>query len=354
MRITVHGAGEQRAGKLAEHEAWTRPALDLELDPGETVLEALTRQGVRLPSACQAGVCQTCMVRVLEGDPGRAGVAGLDQALRADGYFLACQARPAASLTVALAGGDIYAPARLLGVADAGAGVLRVRVRPERPLKFRPGQHVALRVRGGLLHEPEPGLLPGEGDLVRAYSIASLAGEIERGGLEFHVRAYPGGAMSGWLTAAAPGAEVSLGRPAGTCCYQPGEPDGALLLAGTGTGLAPLGAIAREALARGHAGPVVLIRGGADAGSLYPDDLLPAAGVWLLTCVLARGEDLTAAAVAQYAGLARPEAARAFLCGGPGVVSRTRRALFLAGLSLRRIPCDEFSPAVTAPSFPAP
>jgi len=35
-----------------------------------------------------------------------------------------------------------------LDVPDAGAGVLRVRVRPERPLKFRPGQHVALRVRG--------------------------------------------------------------------------------------------------------------------------------------------------------------------------------------------------------------
>ncbi len=312
------------------------------------MLRALTRQGVRLPSACQAGVCQTCMVRVLEGDPGRR-LAGLDEALRADGYVLACQARPAASLTVALAGGDIYTPARLLGVNDAGAGVLRVRVRPERPLRFRPGQHVALRVTGGLLREPEPGLLPGEGDLVRAYSFASRADEAERDGLEFHVRAYPGGAMSGWLTGAAPGAGVSLGRPSGTCCYQPGEPDGALLLAGTGTGFAPLGAMAREAVARGHAGPVVLIRGGADTDVAVPRRPAAGAGVRLLTCVLARGEDLTAATVAQYAELARPQAARAFLCGGPGVVNRTRRALFLAGLSLRRIHCDEFSPAVTAP-----
>lgn len=354
MRITVYGAGDHRAGEqraddLAGEESRSGPALDLDLDPGETVLRALTRQGVRLPSACQAGVCQTCMVRALEGDPGPAGVAGLEEALRADGYFLACQARPAASLTVALAGGDIYTPARLLGVGDAGAGVLRVRVRPEVPLTFRPGQHVALRIRGGLLTEPEPGLLPGEGDLVRAYSIACLANEAERDGMEFHVRVYPGGAMSGWLTAAGPGAEVSLGRPSGTCCYQPGEPEGALLLAGTGTGLAPLAAIAREALARGHAGPVVLIRGGADAASLYPGDLLPASGVRLLTCLRDRGEDLTATAVAQYAGLARPESARAFLCGGPGVVARTRRALFLAGLSLRRIHCDEFSPAVTTP-----
>jgi CDP-4-dehydro-6-deoxyglucose reductase, E3 len=208
------------------------------------------------------------------------------------------------------------------------------------------------------------------------------------------VRVYQGGAMGTWLAGARPGAELSLGRPSGTCCYQPGEPGAPLLLAGTGTGVAPLAAVARDALAHGHHGPIVLLRGAAYASGLFPD--LPPEPVRLRTCVLASGGDVVAAVVAEYAalinraGLAGPpvvadpaalashagpagvtevtqvtgvagvaglsdraraggargtDATQVYLCGGPGVVARMRRALFLAGQSLGRIHCDEFSPA---------
>ncbi|HEY6480108.1 MAG TPA: 2Fe-2S iron-sulfur cluster binding domain-containing protein [Streptosporangiaceae bacterium] len=357
MRITVLGAGRGPA------------QVSLECRPGETVLSALGRQGVRVPSACQAGICRACLVRALLGDPGPDGSAGLEGALQADGYFLACQARPAGDLTMTLAGGDIYTPARLLSVRREGPA-LRVRVRPERPLNFRAGQHVALRIpadRGGTLPartdrdgDGRAGAGPagdgpaGDGrgrdaELVRVYSFANGPDEADRDGAEFYVRVYPGGAMSTWLASARPGAELSLGRPSGTCCYQPGEPGAPLLLAGTGTGVAALAAAARDALAHGHYGPVVLLRGAADPSGLYPDEHLPPAPVRLRTCVLSRGEDIVAAAVAEYTALAgrgAAGAARVYLCGGPGVVARTRRALFLAGQSLRRIHCDAFSPAV--------
>jgi ferredoxin-NADP reductase len=401
--------------------------VSLDCRPGETVLSALSRQGVRVPSACQAGICRACLVRGLHGDPGPDGPAGLEDALRADGYFLACQARPASDLTVALAGGDTYAPARLLSVRREGPA-LRVRVRPERPLNFRAGQHVALRIPAGRdgthptrngpdgdgrhregpdqdgrhregpdqdgrhregpdqdgrhREGPDQDARPGDGpdgdsadgdgpgrraDLVRVYSFANGPDEADRDGAEFYVRVYPGGAMSTWLASARPGAELSLGRPSGTCCYQPGEPGAPLLLAGTGTGVAPLAAAARDALARGHHGPIVLLRGAADPSGLYPDEHLPPEPVRLRTCVLSRGEDIVAAAVAEYTALAGRGApggppgtsltpatcrtsvtseAQVYLCGGPGVVARTRRALFLAGQSLRRIHCDAFSPAV--------
>jgi ferredoxin-NADP reductase len=357
------------------------------------VLSALGRHGVRVPSACQAGVCRACLVRALHGDPGPDGSAGLEDALRADGYFLACQARPAGDLTMALAGGDIYTPARLLSVRREGAA-LRVRVRPGRPLNFRAGQHVALRIPADCDGTPPTGTERGRdgrdrngrhrndahgdgraGDgrrrsveLVRVYSFANGPDEADRDGAEFYVRVYPGGAMSTWLSSARPGAELSLGRPSGTCCYQPGEPGAPLLLAGTGTGVAPLAAAARDALARGHHGPIVLLRGAADPSGLYPDEHLPPEPVRMRTCVLSRGEDIVAAAVAEYTALANRSApggsprtsatpgtpiaratseAQVYLCGGPGVVARTRRALFLAGQSLRRIHCDAFSPAVT-------
>ncbi|HEY2285145.1 MAG TPA: 2Fe-2S iron-sulfur cluster binding domain-containing protein [Streptosporangiaceae bacterium] len=344
MRITVLSADRPAAGRPAGGPSGAGPSgagrASVECDRGETVLSALTRQGIGLPSACQAGVCRACLLRVLQGDPGPAGVAGLEDSLRSDGYVLACQARPAADLTVALAGGDIYTTARLLSVRRDGPA-RRVRVWPDQPLAFRPGQHVALRF-------PAAG---GEGtDLVRVYSFANRPAEADRDGLEFYVRAYPGGAMSEWLAGARPRDQLSLGRPSGTCCYQPGEPDAPLLLAGTGTGAAPLAAVAREALAAGHRGPIVLLRGAAEPGGVYPDEYLPPAPVRTRTCVLTRGGDIVAAAEAEYARLTTAAGARAahvYLCGGPGVVARMRRAIFLAGQPLPRIHCDTFSPAIT-------
>ena len=58
--------------------------------------------------------------------------------------------------------------------------------------------------------------------------------------------------MSGWLgTEARPGEAVRLQGPVGECFYVPGQPEQPLLLAGTGTGLAPLYGIVRDALAAG-------------------------------------------------------------------------------------------------------
>ncbi|HUZ25880.1 MAG TPA: 2Fe-2S iron-sulfur cluster binding domain-containing protein [Streptosporangiaceae bacterium] len=310
MRLTVSGdhSGDQ-----------------LEFHPGETVLEVLTRHGIELPAACRAGLCGACLLRVLHGDPGPAGRAGLDDALQADGYFLACTARPGGDLTVALADAEVFAPAELLSVQPTGTGVLRVRVRPRHPLDFRAGQHMAVRAPAGI---------------VRVYSIASLPAEARDHGIEFHVRVQPGGAMSGWLADAARGDPVGLGRPGGSCYYRPDEPDCPLLLAGTGAGLAPLAAIARDALAHGHRGPVVLLGG----GPLMPMGTWPPP-VRSRACLRSRGEDIVTAVAAELTGLPGAARARAYLCGAPQVVARMRRALFMAGLSLRRIHCDEFGRA---------
>jgi CDP-4-dehydro-6-deoxyglucose reductase len=308
---------------------------DLEFQRGETVLHVLARHGIQLPSVCRAGLCRACLLRVVRGDPGPAGRAALDGVLQADGYFLACTARPAGDLTVALAEADAFTPGELLSVQPAGSGVLRVRVRPRLRLDFRAGQHVALRVPGGI---------------VRVYSIASLPAEAREAGIEFHVRRYPGGAMSGWLTGAASGDAVGLGRPGGSCHYRPEDPGCPLLLAGTGTGLAPLAAIARDARAHGHGGPIIAVQGGAYSagrgsppppGPGWPPPIRPR------TCLLSRGEDIVTAVVAELADLPGVADARAYLCGAPEVVASMRRALFMSGLSLGRIHCDAFAAAVT-------
>ena len=37
------------------------------VEPGETILQAGLRQGIRLPHGCQGGLCGACISRVIEG-----------------------------------------------------------------------------------------------------------------------------------------------------------------------------------------------------------------------------------------------------------------------------------------------
>jgi len=317
--------------------------------PGESVLDAMARHGVGIPASCRAGSCQACIVRSVIGDPGPEARRGLKPTWRAAGYFLACLARPSSDLTVALAGEQASTRARLVSAQPIGPGVLRVRLRPERPMEYQPGQHVAVTREGGI---------------ARVYSIVSLPDESARTGIELHVRVYPGGAMSGWLASAPAGSPLTLGAPAGECFYLPGGAAGPLLLAGTGTGIAPLVAIVRAALAHRHPGPVALIHGASAPDGLYlgtgcpavladqaartaqrqrPTDGHPLS--WR-TCLRSDGEDIADVVTAELAGLAcDPGTVRAYLCGGARSVARMRRALFLAGLSLADIYADRFVPA---------
>lgn len=56
--------------------------------PGETILEAATRAGIAVPTACQNGVCGTCLTRVLEGQPDHRDLV-LTDAEKADGETIA-------------------------------------------------------------------------------------------------------------------------------------------------------------------------------------------------------------------------------------------------------------------------
>ncbi|MDX8407483.1 MAG: 2Fe-2S iron-sulfur cluster binding domain-containing protein, partial [Mariprofundaceae bacterium] len=69
---------------------------------GESVLECMTRHGVMIPSSCQSGACQTCMIRALEGEPTAESQQGLKDTLRAQKYFLACVCRPSDDMTIGL------------------------------------------------------------------------------------------------------------------------------------------------------------------------------------------------------------------------------------------------------------
>jgi len=68
--------------------------------PGDTILEAARRAGLRPPSQCEAGNCATCLARVLEGAATMRVNDALDPGEVADGWVLTCQALPTSARVV--------------------------------------------------------------------------------------------------------------------------------------------------------------------------------------------------------------------------------------------------------------
>lgn len=311
---------------------------------GQSVLDALLAHGVAVPNSCRSGVCQSCLMR-LE-DPSveipAAAQAGLKVSLRVQGYFLACSWQPTADLAVALPGEGLDFHTTVLANEDLGAAVRRVRLAVPEGFAWRAGQFLTLLRNDGL---------------ARSYSIASRP---EDGWLELHVRRIPGGAMSGWLhDVVQPGDATTVRGPFGECFYTTGRGDDTLLLAGTGTGLAPLLGVLREALAQGHAGPIRLFHGAVSAAGLYLRDELASlcarhANVRVQPVVLhAEGacDECVVGALDEVLLSAAPSdwrTARAWLCGDPMLVARMRKRLFMAGLSNRSIFADPFVPSAPA------
>lgn len=305
----------------------------------ESVLECLERNGVSIPNACRSGVCHSCMMRVTDGEVPAAAQKGLSEAKQIQGYFLSCCCVPETDLAVATVDDAMpRVPAWLEGTETLNNRVIRVRLRTESALNYRPGQFVNFLREDGL---------------VRSFSLASVPGLDDA--LDFHVALVPGGRMSGWLHHdAGPGSRLELAGPLGNCFYIPGKPEQPILLLGTGTGLAPLYGILRDALHQGHTGPIHLFHGALRLDDLYLTDALRALAAehgnfHYHPCVRdeAGPEWVTTGAVDATALGMLPSLKgwKVFLCGNPDLVRQVQRKTFLAGASMQDIHADAFLPA---------
>jgi ferredoxin len=73
---------------------------DLGHEPGDTILEAVRRAGLRAPFNCQQGNCGTCIARVSEGTVAMRANNVLDDDEVEEGWILTCQAVPTSSEVV--------------------------------------------------------------------------------------------------------------------------------------------------------------------------------------------------------------------------------------------------------------
>jgi CDP-4-dehydro-6-deoxyglucose reductase, E3 len=255
---------------------------------------------------------------------------------KACGYFYSCVCVPESDIEIASADADVRKGAVIASLDRLSGDVLLARLKTDEPFDFRAGQYVTI-VRDSV---------------ARSYSIASLP---EHGSLELHIRKIPNGQMSGWFhDAAQVGDRVSLVGPSGECFYVPGREEQHLVLAGTGTGLAPLYGVIRDALRNNHRGPIHLFHGAQHRDGLYLVDELRGlsqthSNVHYTPAVL-RGDEADGLKVGPidhviHSELPNLAGYRGFVCGGPGVVQMLKKKLFLAGMSSREIFADAFLPA---------
>ena len=308
-----------------------------ELAENQSVLDCLNGHGVPVPYSCRVGVCQTCLMCAKSGTPPAAAQVGLKDSLKLSGHFLACVCQPTEDLDVTLPDDALLSAHAIVHKLELlSHDIMRVELECLSSFDYRAGQFINL-VR--------------DSSHVRSYSIASVP-RLDKH-IHLHVRRLPHGRVSGWIhEALSIGQQAEIRGPAGDCIYVPGKPEQALLLIGTGSGLAPLYGILRDALDQGHQGPVRLFHGSRDLHGLYLMEELRELesrfpNFTYHPCL--SGSDVPdgfAAGRVHEAALAETpqlKGWRIFLCGHPEMVKMTRKKAFLAGALLQDIHADAFN-----------
>ncbi|MGY2498369.1 2Fe-2S iron-sulfur cluster-binding protein, partial [Klebsiella pneumoniae] len=118
-----------------------------------------------MPYSCRAGSCHACLVRCVAGEPLDRQPEALAVDKRAEGWRLACQCQVIEDLQV-----EPFDPQRDGLAAKVAAldwpspQVLRLRLQPARPLRYRPGQHLLLWSDQAVARPYSLASVPSEGD----------------------------------------------------------------------------------------------------------------------------------------------------------------------------------------------
>ncbi|MFA6304049.1 MAG: FAD-binding oxidoreductase [Legionella sp.] len=305
------------------------------LAPQESVLQCLLRHEVDYPNSCHAGICQSCLIKVKDGVVNPAWQQGLPETLKAQGYFLACLAKPEAPLEVSTPeSAECEVSAHIIDIKSLNYNVMQVKLGVDNLEHWVPGQYISLI-------NPE--------DTIRSYSIANMPKQ--EGFIELHIKIYPGGSMGQWLVSrATKDMEVQLRGPFGRCLYyNPEQLAFNMLLAGTGTGLAPLIGIIKSALSQKHQGTITLVHGGLSDADIYYQEELEMLSMLFPSfiydpCVLKSQKRYPEASIDQRAlmHLNYPKETRVYVCGPKETTDKLKKQIFLAGVPSQAILSDVF------------
>lgn len=223
--------------------------VEMEVEEGETVLEAAFRQGVALMHGCKEGQCSTCKSLLLDGDVEmeRYSTFALNDFEKEEGLILLCKSIPYSDLTVELLQYDedalkVSVPIKTFKtvveeIESLTHDIRRLTLTLVEPnnITFHSGQFVDV-------------YLPGT-DSYRSYSMSNTPSQSDR--LEFMIKIFKGGRFSTLLDEQfTKGYQLDVRGPFGNCIRRE-ESKGAMFMIGGGSGMAPLWSILNDMAEKG-------------------------------------------------------------------------------------------------------
>ncbi len=217
---------------------------------GETLIDAGLGGRMVLPHDCCSGQCETCRVTVLSGKVD-------DFGSRERNTVLACVSTLEGDAEIS------YDPVPVVRnvkgtvekIAQLGDSLLEVHVRTRKRVPWLPGQYVRLRFKGCPPRDYSPTF---------PFDLDSVDEDV----LVFHIKIYPGGKVSSRFGKdIAVGHKVVVRGPFGNA-YLRRQPE-PLTLVSTGTGFAPVWAIAVAAVKGQPERPVRIFAGARSRSGLY-------------------------------------------------------------------------------------
>ncbi|MGH6767505.1 MAG: 2Fe-2S iron-sulfur cluster-binding protein [Xanthobacteraceae bacterium] len=215
---------------------------------GDTLVDAALRGGVVIPHECCGGQCNTCLVTLEDGEID-------DNGTRVRNTVLGCQATVAGDAVVSF--DEVPLPAvrhgTVASIEALSPDILQVVVQMNSPFFYFPGQYTKVKFKG----------FP-----ARDYSPApALDGDLDPNRLVYCIKRYPTGQVSSSLgSLIGEGHKVRIDGPYGSAFLRSGRER--LVLVSSGTGWAPIWAIAHAACRAQAAREIVIVAGARDAADL--------------------------------------------------------------------------------------
>lgn len=304
---------------------------------GETVLDVLLRNGHDIPYSCQEGFCHTCTMKCTGGQPSAESQSDMTAKEKEANDFLACSCKVSGDISVSMPGAETLQKytGKILSKIHLSKTIEQIKILLNESFDYKPGQYINILRSDGI---------------IRSYSTASVPGNKEN--LELHVQKIEGGKMSTWLhDEVRVGDVVEMQGPYGSCYYAPGKPEQELVMVATGSGLAPIWGIVREALRENHKGKISIFHGSRNPEGLYlVKEMKELAdryeNINYTPCLSGTNvpDGYTAGRANEVAMKEIPSMKnrKLFLCGHPDMVETMKKKAYLAGASNENILTDPF------------
>ena len=340
--------------------------LEIEVEEGETILDAAFRNGVSLPHGCKVGQCSACRCNLVEGEVDllKYSTFALSDNDREQGMILLCRSLPQDDLTVELLNFDEELLSKSIVVRSFAGKITAIdklthdirsiTIDIESPIKFWAGQYVDITVRTN----------DGE-TITRSFSMANTPDQTEK--LQFIIKKYPDGRFSNELDATGSagisvGADVTVRGPYGTC-FRRENRTGRLVLVAAGSGMSPIWSILRDHISSGEDRPVLFFYGARTQSDLFYLDQIAAitaahpAISFIPVLSHASDDDSWTGARGFVHEIVGQELKRlgfdgdgdAYACGPPPMIDALTPVLFMQDFEPERTFYDKFT-AATAPA----